>query len=920
MFARSFVAIAKGDGCVMQVVNAKRWQGILGGELTVVRRTIAVIFSVLVVAMVAAQQSFFPLGDAHVILLLVPIALSSLLLGKWQGCAIGALAGTAEMGHSIFLPYDFYEAYFSSPLNSIVLFALFGLLMGALFALACRLPRRSHDGEVHSRGQSPSVHAQSETAPDCASKGLSRGIARKLAIVGACAVGVLFATAFLQIGITLLNTSFGVSLPLGMAERLLGVNSSLSQVALDLLAVGFFAVASDIVTPRLSSIERKRSVRVTFQIWLGIITITFFFVASGLSFAAITLVDLGNTDVALSDHLDKLSSELSKRDSLMTAVDDHVELSHKDRRTFEKLIYDSLDCDLSGWLEDTVVVANDGEIFSSNVEGLKGTSFSEFIESGLVGESLDNILSSGKTHMYYAGSGAQISYIRGNELSYEYFDENGNSNIGSYQIAVIVTARETFLHRWLFMVMVGIVFAVLLGTISALMLKLVDIVIVRPIDKTNVVLKRITEGKLAERVPDSNSLEFASLSDGINATVSALEDSIAEANARIDRELATARAIQEGALPSSQPPFPNIDTFDLYATMNPAREVGGDFYDFFELNRERIGFVVADVSGKGIPAALFMMSAKMAIHGAMEAKADLAKAINIANRSLCKGNDSEMFVTAFAGVLEYRTGKLTYVNAGHNKPLVMHDGKWSWLEERSGPYLGSFDWVEYKKFEMQLQPGDELFVYTDGVTEAFSADGKLYGNARLEAFLTSHAKLHPRRLLRALRADLIGWSVDTEQSDDITMLGLKFGIPPEHGASLITTADLGNFEQVEAFIMQHLEETGCPPKSCNHVLIAVEELVVNVCNYAYPDAGPDDPRPLRVHYTWQTDPNAVVIEIGDDGMPFNPLEHEDPEKPESIEEAKIGGLGLFMTKKLMDEIEYVREGIANVTIITKRWE
>ena len=890
---------SKGESNMMQEVQPKRWQGILADEQAIIRRAIAAIMSVLVVAMVAAQQSFFPFGNTHVILLLAPVALTSLLLGKWQGCAVGALAGAAEMGHSLFLPYDFYEMYFASPVNSIVLFALFGLVMGALFSLADRLPRRPLD---ENRENS------------------SRGIARKIALVGVCAAGALFATIFLQIGIQLLNTSFDVTLPADMAERLLGLPNAVAQVALDFLAIDIVVVSTDLAAPRLSLTERKRSVRVTFQIWFGIITVVFFFVGSGIAFAAITVIDLGNTDVALSDHVNLMSSELVKRDNIMDAVDGRADLSDKEKRAFEKLIYDSIDCDLPGWVEDTVLIANNGDIFTSNVKELEGASFSEVIGHGLVRDSFDDVLKSDKTYLYYSGSGTQISYLQGNEVVYEYFDDEGNKQTGSYQVAAIVTAHETFLHRWVFMVMVGILFLALTGSIAVLALKLVDIVVVQPINSTNKVLSRITAGELDQRVADSNSTEFASLSDDINTTVSALEKSIAEANERIDRELATARAIQESALPSAQPPFPTIDALDLYATMNPAREVGGDFYDFFELSRERIGFVVADVSGKGIPAALFMMSAKTAIHGAMEAKADLAKAIDLANRSLCKNNESEMFVTAFAGVLEYRTGKLTYVNAGHNKPLIMHNGEWSWLKERSGPYLGSFDWVEYKKFELQLQPGDELFAYTDGVSEAFNADGELYGNDRLKAFLSTHGHLHPRRLLRSLRADLIGWSVGVEQSDDITMLGLKYGIPPEHGASLITTASLDNFEQIESFVMQHLDEAGCPSKPAHHILIAMEELVVNVCSYAYPDATPDNLGPLRVHFTWRTKPNAIVIEVGDDGVPFNPLKHDDPERPESIETAKVGGLGLFMTKKLMDEIEYVREGIANVTIITKRWE
>lgn len=136
----------------------------------------------------------------------------------------------------------------------------------------------------------------------------------------------------------------------------------------------------------------------------------------------------------------------------------------------------------------------------------------------------------------------------------------------------------------------------------------------------------------------------------------------------------------------------------------------------------------------------------------------------------------------------------------------------------------------------------------------------------------------------------------------------------------MTGASLDNFEQVESFVMGMLDETGCPPKVANHVLVAVEELVVNVCSYAYPDAPAGEPGPLRVHFTSLNSPNAIVIEIADDGVTFNPLEHEDPERAGNIEEASIGGLGLMMTRKLMDEMEYVREGIANVTIVTKRWE
>jgi len=871
----------------------KRWHGILEGEHAAIRRAIIIVLCALAASVPFGSLGFYPIADTHVLISIIPVALAGLLFGKWYGCAVGAIAGLAEMIHATYQPYNYYEKFFSLPVSSVVLMALFGLVLGALFACACRLPR----GGLAENGKQTS------------------GAARIGAIAAVCIAGAIFFTLILLGCIYMTDNGRALNMPTELFTQSFDLKASIEQILLHAIIIAVPCIATDYAQGRRGVTSRKPSLRLTFQFWFAAITVGFFFVASAIAFTAMTHFSVVNMNTALSDQLSALSAELVQRDTIVNTLDERGVLPRENLRAFAEQQYRNINCDLAGWYSDITVLATNDIIFASNDDALVGSSLADLVVPGTADAVLASALESGQAVECYRGSGYEISYLRAINTSYEHLGEQG-----VYQLVSIVPSSETFLNRALYMYLVAIVFAALLGTIFIVVMRLLKHAVVQPVDSANEALGRITAGELDQRVPDSSSSEFSSLAEGINTTVSALEDSIAEANERIDRELATARAIQESALPSAQPPFPNIDALDLYATMDPAREVGGDFYDFFELSNERIGFVVADVSGKGIPAALFMMSAKTAIRGAMEAKADLAKAIDIANRSLCKGNESEMFVTAFAGVLEYRTGKLTYVNAGHNKPLIMHDGTWSWLTERSGPYLGSFDWVEYKEFEMQMQPDDELFAYTDGVTEAFSANEELYGNSRLETFLASHAGLHPRRLLRAMRADLIGWSFGAEQSDDITMLALKYGIPPEHGASLITTATLDNFGQIESFIMQHIEESGCPPKPTNHILIAVEELVVNVCSYAYPDATPENPGPLRVHFTWQSQTNTIVIEIGDDGVPFNPLEKDDPDRPGTIEEAKIGGLGLLMTKKLMDDIEYVREGIANVTIITKHWE
>ena len=679
----------------MQEHEQKRWKGALADEQAVVRRAITIVLCVLAASLPLGSLGFYPIGNTHVLVSVIPVALASLLFGKWRGCAIGALAGLAEMIHATYQPYDFYERFFSTPLTSIVLLAFLGFGLGALFERACRLPRSKSD--------------EQPGAP-------SRNVARIAAIAAASAVGaVLFALLF-QAGIDVMSAAFASSIPAELTTQAARAHGAVEQVCFHAVLIALFCIITDLAVGRFGLGGRKLRVRTTFQIWFAALTVGFFFVASAAAYTAVTHMSVVNMNVALSDQLDSLANELTERDGIVNTLDERGVLPRENLSTFAAQQYSRINCDLAGWSQDVTVLASNDIIFASNDASLVGSSLSDLVAPGSKDEIFAKAFASENAVECYRGSGYEISYLFAIETDYKRLGETG-----TYQLVSIVPSSETFLNRALYMYLVAAVFAAMLGTIFIVLMRLLDRTVVNPVDTTNETLERITAGELDQRVPDGRSFEFSSLAEGINTTVGALEESIAEANARIDRELPAARAIQESALPTAQPPFPEIDAFDLYATMDPAREVGGDFYDYFDLGTRGIGFVVADVSGKGMPAALFMMAAKTAIRGAMEAKADLAQAMRIANRSLCEGNESEMFVTAFAGIFDYRTGKLTYVNAGHNKPLVMHDGTWSWLTERSGPYLGSFDWVDYKKFEILLQPEDELFAYTDGVNEAFGS-------------------------------------------------------------------------------------------------------------------------------------------------------------------------------------------------------
>ena len=244
---------------------------------------------------------------------------------------------------------------------------------------------------------------------------------------------------------------------------------------------------------------------------------------------------------------------------------------------------------------------------------------------------------------------------------------------------------------------------------------------------------------------------------------------------RIGAELNVATQIQADMLPRIFPAFPARTEFDIYATMDPAKEVGGDFYDFFLVDDDHLAVVVADVSGKGVPAALFMVIAKTLIKNHAQNRETPAEVFTHTNAQLCEGNDAGLFVTAWMAVLEISTGKLTYVNAGHNPPLLQRaGGSYEWLKSRPGFVLAGMEGMRYRENEMELNPGDRLFLYTDGVTEATDANKELYGDDRLQAALDRQGNVPVRQLLTGIKESIDAFVGDAEQFDDITMLGLEY--------------------------------------------------------------------------------------------------------------------------------------------------
>ena len=346
------------------------------------------------------------------------------------------------------------------------------------------------------------------------------------------------------------------------------------------------------------------------------------------------------------------------------------------------------------------------------------------------------------------------------------------ANTEGFQIYATLPCAEADFSKKLSVYLNLFLESIIFGALFVALYFIIKFLIVNNIQKINDSLAEITAGKLDNEVDIRINEEFASLSDGINATVASLKHFIAEANQRIDNELKYARQIQSSALPSL---FPDREEFEIYALMDPAKEVGGDFYDFYLIKHHILVFLVADVAGKGIPASLFMMRAKTILKTYAENNISISDIFTNANFQLCEGNDAGMFVTAWMGFLNLDTGELQYVNAGHNRPLIRRkDGQFEYLKGPAGFVLGGMEGIVYKKQTTILNPGDEIFLYTDGVTEATNCDNELYGDDRLNECANRCIGLNAKDLCNRIKEDVEAFYEGNEQFDDITELSMQF--------------------------------------------------------------------------------------------------------------------------------------------------
>ena len=246
-------------------------------------------------------------------------------------------------------------------------------------------------------------------------------------------------------------------------------------------------------------------------------------------------------------------------------------------------------------------------------------------------------------------------------------------------------------------------------------------------------------------------------------------------SSRIETELNMASGIQANMLPNIFPAFPERDEFDIYASMNPAKEVGGDFYDFFLIDDNHLGLVMADVSGKGVPAALFMMVSKILVQNYTVMGKSAKDALEAVNNQICSNNTEEMFVTVWLGILDLQTGELTAANAGHEYPaLKLADGDFGLVHDKHGFVIGGMEGVKYKEYTLHLEPGSKLFLYTDGVPEATNAQNELFGTERMLDALRSAQERSPKEILSAVDTAVKDFVKQAPQFDDLTMLCMHY--------------------------------------------------------------------------------------------------------------------------------------------------
>ncbi len=470
------------------------------------------------------------------------------------------------------------------------------------------------------------------------------------------------------------------------------------------------------------------------------------------------------------------------------------------------------------------------------------------------------------------------------------------------------------------------VLALLVGGLLVLLLciRLLVTHLTRPIKQLTGAAYVIAKGNFDVPLPQVDTKDellqlhdaFDHMQHSLNTYIHELETTTRNKE-RIESELHIARSIQMSLVPKIFSPFPNCEELELFASLKPAKEVGGDFFDFF-LRDGQLKFVIGDVSGKGIPASLVMAITRTLFRIVSNSTDSPAEIVTQLNDALAKDNDACMFVTFYCGNLNLSTGRLTFCNAGHNAPLIVTpDGKAVYQQREDNLPLGVIDGFEFKNEETTLPKGTAMLLYTDGLTEAENDRKELFGEDRTLAVAEEFAHEEAHHVIEGITAKLSEFVGDAEQSDDLTLLCFRLNDKPKATHTekrLDITNTLEESKKLPAFIEELSSEYGLSPTLSNTLNLALEEALVNVIQYAYP-AGTTGAISLTASVS--TDTKVLTFTLRDKGIAFNPLEASAPDITLGVEDRPIGGLGIFLVKQLMDSVSYQRLGDENVLTMGK---
>lgn len=456
--------------------------------------------------------------------------------------------------------------------------------------------------------------------------------------------------------------------------------------------------------------------------------------------------------------------------------------------------------------------------------------------------------------------------------------------------------------------------------VLALLIRVIVVCVVRPIKRLTNAAEEIASGNLDASLPSMKvNDEVGKLNDAFAGMQTALREQMQRLvdttrdKQRIESELQIAREIQMSLLPRRFPPYPEAENLEVFASLNPAKEVGGDFYDFF-IRDGKLFFTIGDVSGKGVPAALLMAVAITMFRVVADTCNSPSTILTRINDTIIKGNDNCMFVTMFIGVLDLKSGHMKYCNAGHDAPIIITDKDTREIAAKANIPIGVFDGFEYEEESLTIPIGHKLFLYTDGLTEAENADKRLFGFNSLTETLSKCCADSTRESIGRMNEAVKKHVGDVEQSDDLTMLCLRltdYKFIKEFNLKGDDTA-LAELPEIATQIAAQSEMADDAVGKLNLVL---EEIVANQINYAFQ---PGDDGVIRVKAAVAPKAGWLHITITDNGKPFDPTAAKEADTEASTDERQIGGLGIHLVKSLSDDMSYLRKSKQNILRISFR--